>query len=95
MSEPQFIMHNESDSCAVAVVEGLEANTKCNCWIMDKDTSFDIEIKSDIPIGHKIAVKNIKNGDTIFKYDIDIGKCVQDIKEGEHLHVHNVKTKRW
>ncbi len=26
---------------------------------------------------------------------VDIGKVVAPIKKGEHLHVHNVKTKRW
>ena len=25
----------------------------------------------------------------------DIGKVIKPIKRGEHLHVHNVKTKRW
>jgi (2R)-sulfolactate sulfo-lyase subunit alpha len=29
------------------------------------------------------------------KYGVDIGKVVAPIKAGEHLHVHNVKTKRW
>jgi hypothetical protein len=26
---------------------------------------------------------------------VDIGRVVAPIKAGEHLHVHNVKTKRW
>ena len=34
-------------------------------------------------------------GDTVFKYGTDIGKVVKPIRQGEHLHVHNVKTKRW
>ena len=51
--------------------------------------------KSDIPIGHKVAIKAIAKGDTIIKYGVDIGKAVADIGAGEHLHVHNVKTKRW
>ena len=32
---------------------------------------------------------------TILKYGHDIGKVVKDIKKGEHVHVHNVKTKKW
>jgi (2R)-sulfolactate sulfo-lyase subunit alpha len=31
----------------------------------------------------------------VIKYNTDIGKVVAPIKKGEHLHVHNVKTKRW
>ena len=53
------------------------------------------ETLSDIPIGHKIALQDLAEGDTVIKYGTDIGKVVQPIKRGEHLHVHNVKTKRW
>jgi (2R)-sulfolactate sulfo-lyase subunit alpha len=49
----------------------------------------------DVPIGHKIALVDIKEGDTVLKYGHDIGKAVADIKKGEHVHVHNLKTKRW
>jgi (2R)-sulfolactate sulfo-lyase subunit alpha len=31
----------------------------------------------------------------VIKYGVDIGKVVKPIGKGEHLHVHNVKTKRW
>ena len=37
----------------------------------------------------------VRKGDTIWKYGQDIGKAIADIGKGEHLHVHNVKTKRW
>ena len=49
----------------------------------------------DVPIGHKIALTDIKSGDTVIKYGQDIGKAVADIAKGEHVHVHNLKTKRW
>jgi (2R)-sulfolactate sulfo-lyase subunit alpha len=51
--------------------------------------------ESDIPIGHKISLNEFKSGDTVMKYGVDIGKVVAPIKKGEHLHVQNVKTKRW
>ena len=41
------------------------------------------------------GTRTIAKGDTIIKYGVDIGKAVADIGAGEHLHVHNVKTKRW
>ena len=58
---------------------------------------FEINIKSlnEIPLGHKIAMIDFKEGDTIIKYGHDIGKVVKSIKKGEHVHVHNVKTKKW
>ena len=38
---------------------------------------------------------DFKEGDTILKYGHDIGKVVKPINKGEHVHVHNVKTKKW
>jgi (2R)-sulfolactate sulfo-lyase subunit alpha len=49
----------------------------------------------EIPLGHKIALQDFKPGDTVVKYGEDIGRVVAKIKKGEHVHVHNVKTKRW
>jgi len=90
-----FVVHDERDSVGVVVVEGLKAGTKLTGWIMDQDKLIEFDAKDDIPIGHKLAIKDIKAGDTIIKYGVDIGKAIKDIRAGEHLHVHNVKTKRW
>ncbi len=90
-----FIMHEESDGVGVVVVEGLKAGQECTGWIMKEDKTMTIKILNDIPIGHKISMKDFAVGDTIMKYNTDIGKVVAPIKIGEHLHVHNVKTKRW
>ena len=90
-----FCVHDEGDSVGVVVVEGIKSGQTLNGWIMDQDRMIEFPAKSDIPIGHKVALKDIKKGDTIWKYGQDIGKAVADIGEGEHLHVHNVKTKRW
>ncbi|CAN0605586.1 unnamed protein product, partial [Ectocarpus sp. 12 AP-2014] len=43
----------------------------------------------------KVALKDLKTGDTCMKYGEDIGKIIADIGQGEHLHTHNCKTKRW
>jgi (2R)-sulfolactate sulfo-lyase subunit alpha len=37
----------------------------------------------------------MKVGDTVLKYGADIGKVVAPILKGEHVHIHNLKTKRW
>jgi (2R)-sulfolactate sulfo-lyase subunit alpha len=62
---------------------------------MEDDKDVEVQAKGDIPIGHKVALRDYKPGDTVIKYGVDIGKVVAPIKQGEHLHVHNVKTKRW
>ena len=56
---------------------------------------FKIKSNNEVPLGHKIALQDFKIGDTIIKYGHDIGKVVASIKKGDHVHVHNVKTKKW
>ena len=42
--------------------------------------------------GHKKALRDIKKGENIIKYGYEIGHALEDIKEGEHVHTHNIKT---
>ena len=90
-----FVVHEEGDGVGVVVVEGVKAGQPLKGWIMEYHKDHSIVARSDIPIGHKVALKDYKAGDTVIKYGVDIGKVVKPIGRGEHLHVHNVKTKRW
>ena len=90
-----FVLHDPKDTVAVGVVEGGRAGQALPGGIMDEDRTISLNAEQDIPIGHKLALKDIKSGETIIKYGIDIGKSVADIKAGAHAHVHNIKTKRW
>ena len=42
--------------------------------------------------GHKIALSDIKKGENVIKYGYPIGHAVEDIKAGDHVHTHNIKT---
>ena len=90
-----FVVHEEGDSVGVVVVEGVKAGDTLTGWVMEQDKTLAMKALNDIPIGHKLAIKDLKNGDTVIKYGVDIGRTVAPIRTGEHLHVHNVKTKRW
>jgi (2R)-sulfolactate sulfo-lyase subunit alpha len=90
-----FVVHEEGDGVGVVVVEGVKAGQALNGWIMEQDKEITLTAKSDIPIGHKVALKNYKPGDTVIKYGVDIGKIVAPIAVGEHTHIQNLKTKKW
>ncbi len=90
-----FVLHDAKDTVAVVVVEGVSAGTDMTGWIMDEDRTITVKAKQDIPIGHKVALKDMAIGDTVMKYGIDMGKVVAAITVGQHAHVHNIKTKRW
>lgn len=95
MTIPHLLVHDHADNVGVVVVEGLTAGTKMLCVVTEDNSSFELEARADVPIGHKIALKDLKAGDTAIKYGEDIGKMVGDAAKGEHVHVHNLKTKRW
>lgn len=90
-----FVVHDEGDSVGVVVVEGVSAGAGIKGWVMDQDKDISMTAVSDIPIGHKLAIKAIAEGDTVIKYGVDIGRAVAAVRPGEHLHTHNLKTKRW
>ena len=90
-----FVLHDARDTVAVVVVEGVRAGMALTGWIMDEDRTVDLQARQDIPIGHKVALKDMQSGDTVLKYGIDMGKVVAPVKAGEHAHVQNIKTKRW
>ena len=90
-----FVVHEEGDGVGVVVVEGVKKGQELNGWIMEDDKDMKIVAQSDIPIGHKLALKDYQAGDTVIKYGVDIGKVVAPIRKGEHTHIQNLKTKRW
>ena len=90
-----FVVHDENDSVGVVVVEGVKAGQELSGWIMDQDKDIGVRAKNDIPIGHKLAIRALRDKDTVIKYGVDIGRTVAAIDVGEHAHVHNIKTKRW
>lgn len=96
MSEiPHLLVHEKADNVGVVVVEGLKAGTDMLCCITHDNSTFRLTAKADVPIGHKIALSDLKAGDTAIKYGEDIGKFVADVEKGGHVHTHNLKTKRW
>jgi (2R)-sulfolactate sulfo-lyase subunit alpha len=90
-----FVVHDEGDSVGVVVVEGVRSGDSLTGWIMDQDKELSVTARSDIPIGHKLAIKPLAKDATVVKYGTDIGRVVAAIAVGEHAHVHNIKTKRW
>lgn len=95
MSIPHLLVHEHDDNVGVVVVEGLKAGTTMLAVVTADNSAFEVEAKADIPIGHKVALRDLKSGDTAIKYGEDIGRFVADVARGEHVHVHNLKTKRW
>ena len=95
MNAPQLLVHDHKDNVGVVVVEGLTAGTDMLCVVTADNSSFNLTVNADVPIGHKVALMDLKTGDTAIKYGEDIGRIIADVEKGGYVHVHNLKTKRW
>jgi (2R)-sulfolactate sulfo-lyase subunit alpha len=90
-----FIVHDKIDTVGVVVVEDVQPGKDLTGWIMQTDETIKLKALDAVPLGHKIALQNLKTGDTVLKYGHDVGRIVADASKGHHVHVHNMKTKRW
>ena len=95
MRTPHLLVHDHRDNVGVVVVEGLEPGTEMLCVVTADDSDFRLAARAAVAIGHKIALVDLEPGDTVVKYGQDIGRIVVPVAKGEHVHVHNLKTKRW
>ncbi len=89
-----FLVHEEADNVGVATVD-ISAGETATGLYMDSQKKIKVKALQDIPLGHKIALTRLKVDDSVIKYGHDIGRVVADIKAGEHVHIHNLKTRRW
>jgi (2R)-sulfolactate sulfo-lyase subunit alpha len=92
---PDFLVHDEHDDVGVVVVEHVESGQALSGWSMETDETLEITTLESIPLGHKIALKDISQGDDVIEYGEVIGRASADIARGSHLHIHNTKTKKW
>lgn len=94
-SRPDLLVHDRRDNVGVVVVENLVAGADLLCVVTADNSEFRCTLEQEVPIGHKVALQNLSIGDTVIKYGQDIGRVVAAVRKGEHVHVHNLKTKRW
>ncbi len=83
----ELIRINKNDVVAVAL-RPLSANSE----ISVSGADFKIKLNEDIPMGHKVALKDINAGDQIIKYGFPIGEATENISKGGHVHTNNMHT---
>lgn len=54
----------------------------------------NLKLLQDIPLGHKVALCPISCHRDVIKYAESIGIATVDIEPGQHVHVHNMESKR-
>lgn len=52
-----------------------------------------LQVLSEIPKGHKIALRRINEGQSVIKYGVEIGIATRNIEPGEWVHLHNCRSR--
>ena len=94
MEKHKFIIHAEGDDVGVAI-EDIKKGEKVIGVDLSTNNQMTIEALNDIPLGHKIALKDKKVGEDLIKYSEIVGEVTQDFRTGNWVHTHNMRTKRW
>jgi (2R)-sulfolactate sulfo-lyase subunit alpha len=89
-----ILMHEFEDDVGVAV-EDLKKGSKIGAVTLEGRPVRAIKLLHNIPLGHKVAMRNLPNGKPVIKYGRAVGKAVAAIAQGAHVHTHNVKSLRW
>jgi (2R)-sulfolactate sulfo-lyase subunit alpha len=90
----KFWIHAPSDSVGVAV-EDLRSGEHVHGAYMGGGDGVSVTCASDVPLGHKIALRPIRKGESVVEYAEVIGRATAEIRPGEHVHVHNLRSVRW
>ncbi len=90
----KFWVHAKGDFVGVAV-EDIEAGQDVTGAYMTGGGEVTVKSRSNVPLGHKIALRDVKKGEKVIEYGEVIGAATKDIAQGEHVHTQNLKTLRW
>lgn len=90
-----ILAHARADNVAVVAVENVAVGDELRGVYLDDDSEFTLTARAAAPLGHKLALADLNPGDAAIKYGQDIGAMTAAAARGEHVHTHNLKTRRW
>ncbi|WP_376796314.1 UxaA family hydrolase [Thermogemmatispora sp.] len=90
---PGFLIHNEGDHVAVAVRDITPGQHQA--VYMDSEREVTITVLEAIPLGHKVALSDLAEGERVIEYGLPIGLTRRPIRAGQHVHTHNIRSARW
>ncbi len=88
------LIHRAQDDVAVAVAD-LEPGERLEIPCQDGSQTQRVTAVQAIPLGHKLALRDLPEGHEVLEYGQAVGVTTAPIRQGEHVHVHNLRSKRW
>jgi (2R)-sulfolactate sulfo-lyase subunit alpha len=87
-------MHEPGDDVGVAVRD-LKKGESVGAVTLEGRFVAEVELVDDVPLGHKVALRDLGKDKDVIEYGRTIGGAVHAVKRGAHVHTHNLKTLRW
>jgi (2R)-sulfolactate sulfo-lyase subunit alpha len=94
MMKKGILLHKADDDVGVAAMD-LKAGEEIQAVTLDGEPVTPILLVDDVPLGHKVALRDMAEKKHIMEYGREIGYATSPIKKGAHVHVHNIKSLRW
>lgn len=88
------LAHDAVDDVAVVIVD-IASGDEVVAVTLDGTHLATVTAAEDIPLGHKVALRDMPEGHEVIKYGRAIGRATQAIATGQHVHTQNVKSIRW
>jgi (2R)-sulfolactate sulfo-lyase subunit alpha len=89
-----ILLHQADDDVGVAALD-LKAGEKIQAVTLEGEPVSEIELVTDIPLAHKVAMRDLDAEKDILEYGSLIGYASTSIAAGSHVHTHNLKSRRW
>lgn len=88
------LAHRGTDDVAVAVSD-LQPGEELVIQSLDGGKAHKVKVLEAVPLGHKIALRDLPEGHVVIEYGEKVGRMTQSVKKGGYVHVHNIRTLRW
>lgn len=89
-----ILIHEAADDVGVAVMD-LKAGDEIGAATLEGQQVGTVKIAQDIPLGHKVALRDMPQDKHVLEYGRAIGRATEAIRLGAHVHIHNLRTLRW
>ena len=89
-----ILLHEPDDDVGVAAMD-LKAGEEIHAVTLEGEPVMPITMVTDVPLGHKVAMRDMAVQKHIMEYGREIGYASAAIVKGAHVHTHNIKSLRW
>jgi (2R)-sulfolactate sulfo-lyase subunit alpha len=89
-----ILLHDADDDVGVTAMD-LTSGEVVQAVTLEGDPVKEIKLMDDVPLGHKVSMRDLEAQKHIIEYGSPIGYAASAIPKGSHVHTHNLKSLRW